>query len=148
MKVPSAPIEGGTITNRIRLMTHSKIILMISAAIAVAALTSEADAAKRRVAKRVVLAPAAAAKVLADAPHDARFERGYVCFTDHFHYGSSGGKVSRAAAQASAISSWSSFVDFEYGGAWASFSKAGSKKVSCTAGSGGWECSAEARPCK
>lgn len=86
------------------------------------------------------------AETIGEAMHSARIERGYVCYTDHYHYGSGSGS-SKKAAQANAISSWSSFVDLEYGSAWAMFSKAGSKKISCTQGSS-WECSVEARPCR
>lgn len=98
-----------------------------------------AEAAKKRT--------AAAGAAVSGLWHDARRERGFICYTDHFHYGSSGNQSSRRAAEAEAIGSWSSFVDLEYGGAWARFAKAGSKKMTCTQGSGGWDCSVEARPC-
>lgn len=128
-------------------MTGSNLFKVAAVLAIVAIPATNAGAAKRPPAHPTV-APFNNAKLLADAPHDARFERGYVCFIDHFHYGSSGTKPAKGAAVAAAISSWSSFVDFEYGGAWANFRKAGSRKVSCTAGSGGFDCSAEARPCQ
>ena len=84
----------------------------------------------------------------ANAPHDARYERGFICYTDHFHYGSSAGQASRRAAEIAAAGSWESFVDFEYGSAWARFSKAGSKGFKCEQSGGGWGCSVEARPCR
>jgi len=80
--------------------------------------------------------------------HDARIERGFVCYSEHFHYGSSGIQPTRAKAEAAAISSWSSFVDFEYGSAWARYARAGSKQMSCSQSGSGWDCSVEARPCK
>lgn len=80
--------------------------------------------------------------------HAARRERGFVCYSDHYHYGSSSAQSSKKAAEAAAISSWSSFVDFEYGSAWASYSKSGSKKMTCSQSTSGWDCSVEARPCR
>ena len=78
--------------------------------------------------------------------HDLRREKGRLCMTDHWHYGNGTGS-SRKAAQADAISSWATFVDLEYGSDWARYSKAGSRKVSCSQGSA-WNCQVEARPCK
>lgn len=106
---------------------------------AACALAPGADAAKHRKSTQ--------AETIGEAMHTARIERGYVCYADHFHYGSGSGS-SKRAAQANAVSSWSSFVDLEYGSAWAIFAKAGSKKISCSPGSGGWDCSVEARPCR
>lgn len=80
--------------------------------------------------------------------HDWRKERGLTCMADHWHYGSSSGHGTRAAAEKAAIASWSSFTDFEYGSNWARWSKAGSKKASCKQGASGWECSVEARACR
>lgn len=80
--------------------------------------------------------------------HDWRREGGKTCMTDHWHYGSSGGLGSQKAAEVEAIKSWSSFTDFEYGSNWARWSKAASKKMSCSKSGNGWGCSAEARPCK
>jgi hypothetical protein len=70
-----------------------------------------------------------------------------MCMTDHYHYGSGTG-ATKAAAQKSAISSWSSFTDFEYGSDWARFSKAAAKKVSCSSSGGSYTCQVEARPCR
>ncbi len=80
--------------------------------------------------------------------HDWRKERGMNCFVDHFHYGSSTTQPTRAKAERDAINSWSSFTDFEYGSNWARYGKAGSKKMTCKQGGGGWECNVEARPCR
>lgn len=80
--------------------------------------------------------------------HDWRRERGMNCFVDHYHYGSSTLQPTRAKAERDAIKSWASFTDFEYGSDWARYSKAGSKKMSCKSGGGGWECNVEARPCR
>lgn len=120
-------------------MTLSKILTGMIAVAAVCALASSADAAKHRKSTQ--------AATIGEAMHSARIERGYVCYSDHYHYGSGGGS-SRRAAQANAVASWSSFVDLEYGSAWASFAKAGSKKVSCSQVLSGWDCSVEARPCR
>lgn len=82
--------------------------------------------------------------------HEQRRERGSVCFTDHYHYGSSSGLPSKAAAQAAAIKSWADFVDFEYGAAWTSWKRSGTKSVKCSqSGIGGsWGCDVSARPCR
>ncbi|MEQ1719036.1 MAG: hypothetical protein ABL907_24130 [Hyphomicrobium sp.] len=127
-------------------MTLAKFMMLgMAAFVAAAGFAGDADAAKKR--RLVRQAPAAGASV-SGLWHDARVERGFICYTDHFHYGSSGNQPSRRAAEAAAINSWSSFVDLEYGGAWSRFAKAGSKRMTCTQGSGGWDCSVEARPCK
>lgn len=79
--------------------------------------------------------------------HDLRKEGGRTCFTDHFHYGSGSG-ANKAVAQKAAIGSWSSFTDFEYGSDWARFSRAASKSMKCSGGTGSVDCQLEARPCK
>ncbi len=75
--------------------------------------------------------------------HDLRRERGRLCMSDHWHYGSGTGPTVKAA-QADAIKSWASFTALEYGSDWARFSRAASKKMTCS----GDSCSVEARPCK
>jgi hypothetical protein len=82
--------------------------------------------------------------------HEQRRERGVICFTDHFHYGSSSGQPTKKAAQMIAIKSWGDFVDFEYGSAWRGWQISGSKSISCSrAGLGGpWGCDVSARPCR
>lgn len=80
--------------------------------------------------------------------HEQRAEGGRICFTDHFHYGSSSGEASRAAAERSAIASWAGFTALEYGNNWGSWRIAASKKMSCSQSGAGWGCNAEARPCK
>jgi hypothetical protein len=122
----------------------TKVLTVVTALAVCAAVALPADAARKKA--RKAAAPSAAA--LADAPHTARFERGFVCYTDHYHYGSSSGQANRAAATTAAVGSWQSFVDLEYGSAWARFSKAGSKRVTCEDSAGGWGCNVEARPCK
>ena len=64
----------------------------------------------------------AMAQEMADI-HEQRHERGVICFTDHFHYGSSAGASSKRGAEIAAIKSWSDFVDFEYGPAWAGWAR-------------------------
>jgi hypothetical protein len=96
----------------------------------------------------LLAATPAAAQSLSDL-HEQRRERGLNCMTDHFHYGSSSDKSSKRAAQAAAIQSWADFVDFEYGSAWTSWARSGSKSISCTqAGSTNWGCDASARACR
>lgn len=80
--------------------------------------------------------------------HAQRRERGHICFTDHFHYGSSSGLRTKRAAQAAAIRSWADFVDFEYGRAWTSWGASGSKQISCSNGGGSWGCDVSSRPCR
>lgn len=70
-----------------------------------------------------------------------------VCMTEHYHYGSGNGRT-QALAQRAAIGSWQSFTDFEYGSAWARFSKAAGKRMSCSKAASGFSCQVEARPCK
>lgn len=119
-------------------MTFLQVLTGVCAAVVVVAISSGAEAARK----------STQAETIGEAMHSARIERGFVCYTDHFHYGSSGNQSSKKAAEIAAISAWSSFVDFEYGSAWANFRKAGSKKMTCSQGSGGWDCSVEARPCR
>ncbi len=82
------------------------------------------------------------------ASHDMRREGGRVCFSDHTHFGSSSGMPTLAAAQREAAVSWASFVDFEYGGTWASYAKASGKDMKCSQSGGGWGCDLGARPCR
>lgn len=124
-------------------MTFMKVLTGALALAAVAAVAAPADAARKAGGRSSAVSAA-----IANALHTARYERGFVCYSDHYHYGSSGLKATRVQAERAAISAWSSFVDFEYGSAWANFGRAGSKKMSCSQGSGGWDCSVEARPCK
>lgn len=100
-----------------------------------------------------VCAAGFAAPVLADdnglaAIHDFRREGGRLCFADHWHYGTGSGGT-RKAAQADAISNWSSFTALEYGSDWARFNKASSKSLRCQPNGGGsFDCQIEGRPCK
>ncbi|MGI9403049.1 MAG: hypothetical protein ACR2OF_00880, partial [Hyphomicrobium sp.] len=47
--------------------------------------------------------------------HDLRRERGRICMSDHWHYGTSGPQKSKARARRAAIRSWASFTAMEYG---------------------------------
>lgn len=71
------------------------------------------------------------------------------CFVDHFHSGSGSG-ASKREAEASAVASWQSFTDFEYGGSWGSWRNAEAKSVQCEPGGlgGGWACTLNAIPCR
>ncbi len=124
---------------------HFSKIFQVAACVATLAAISSAsisavDAAPRK-------RPVAAVTGLA-AMHDMRTEGGRLCFSEHFHYGSSTGQKNVKAAQAAAIQSWADFVIFEYDPSWASFNRASSKEMKCSQGSGGWSCDASARPCR
>jgi hypothetical protein len=80
--------------------------------------------------------------------HAWRRERGRICMSDHWHYGSSASHRTRAAAQRDAIRSWQDFTNLEYGSRWARFSRSASRRVGCSRSGGGWSCNVEARPCK
>lgn len=81
--------------------------------------------------------------------HAQHKERGLVCMIDHYHYGSSSGKASKAAATRAAIQSWADFVDFEYGATWTSWTRSGTKSINCTnGGAGNWGCDVNSRPCR
>lgn len=80
--------------------------------------------------------------------HAMRREGGRLCFLDHYHYGNSAGAASERAAKISAVKSWASFVDLEYGSDWARYSRAHSKSMKCERSASGWSCMVEARPCK
>jgi len=81
--------------------------------------------------------------------HEQHKERGLVCMVDHYHYGSSSGKASKAEAVRAAIQSWVDFVNFEYGSGWTSWNRSGTKSVNCTnGGSGNWGCDVNSRPCR
>jgi len=80
--------------------------------------------------------------------HALRREGGRLCMADHWHYGSSGQERSRRRAQRGAIQSWQDFTDLEYGSNWARYSRAHSRRMSCSRSGGGWSCNVEARPCR
>jgi len=112
--------------------------------IAVMAVTP-ADAAKKK--KRFVRAVPVVTGLAAS--HDLRMEGNRICFSDHYHYGSSMGGKTKRAAEIEAIKSWAGFVAFEYGNDWANFAKSGSKSMKCNAPyQGSWSCDLSARPCK
>lgn len=71
-----------------------------------------------------------------------------LCMDGHFHYGSGGSPVSKAAALADAKRKWASFVVVEYGTDWGRFSLAAAKGATCTGSKGSYHCSVEASPCK
>jgi len=80
--------------------------------------------------------------------HAWRRERGRICMSDHWHYGSSGTQRSRRTARRAAIRSWQDFTDLEYGSSWARWSRAASKRMGCSRSGGSWSCDVEARPCR
>ena len=128
-------------------MTLKKTVTVIVAGLIAASLAGPAFAAKRQHAQKRVVVAATAVTGLA-AAHNLRRESGRLCFSDHFHYGSSAGKSSMKAAQAAAVASWADFVDFEYDGSWTSFARASNKEVKCSQSGGSWSCDASARPCR
>jgi len=80
--------------------------------------------------------------------HAIRPERGRVCMSDHWHYGSSSGQRSKRAAERDAIRTWQNFTALEYGSDWARWRRSGSRKMGCSRSSSGWGCNIEARPCR
>ncbi len=69
------------------------------------------------------------------------------CMIDHEHSGTGSG-INRKAAELSAIRSWASFTDLEYGDAWANFNHAIGKQMRCNSGMGGVQCDLLATPCR
>ena len=66
----------------------------------------------------------------------------------HLHYGASDSMSTKKSARRDAIASWVSFVDLEYGSAWANFKNARYKSISCRNQEAGWSCNVEANPCR
>ena len=122
----------------------SALQLVLAGVVAVAAAQPGLAKARRHAPARV----ATAAVTGLAASHDLRREGNRLCFADHFHYGSSFGLPSQRAAQASAAKSWADFVDFEYGGSWASYVRSSSKDMQCSQSTSGWGCEVSARPCR
>jgi hypothetical protein len=69
------------------------------------------------------------------------------CLVDHEHAGSGTG-INKKAAELSAIRSWISFTDLEYGSDWASFNNSVGKQMRCSAGSGSVQCDLLATACR
>lgn len=95
----------------------------------------------------ILAATPSAAQGLADIHTHVR-KGNKICMADHFHSGNSAGEPSRERAEREAIASWQGFTGLEYGGGWASFRFAESRKVKCDRSGTGWACSVEARPCR
>lgn len=91
--------------------------------------------------------PASAQGAGLDGLHEKRQEGGRICMADHFHDGSGTGRT-RKAAEADTARAWAEFTGWEYGAAWASFSTAASKTMTCSDNGGSWSCQASARPCR
>jgi hypothetical protein len=103
----------------------------------------------------VALAVATAANVGASglARLHAQVKIGHkVCMADHDHYGESGLWPTKGHAMAAAQRSWSGFTGLEYGRAWASYSLAEGRKMTCapskTIRGEMWGCKVSARPCR
>jgi hypothetical protein len=79
--------------------------------------------------------------------HTLRKEGGKLCMADHYHSGTGAGRT-KAAARSAAIRSWADFTNFEYGTAWARFSRAASQSTRYTKAEKGWSADVDARPCR
>jgi len=69
------------------------------------------------------------------------------CFVDHTHEGSGTG-YDQATAMRSAVKSWESFTDLEYGSDWASYANSIGKTVSCSKYQSDISCQVSSTPCK
>ena len=69
------------------------------------------------------------------------------CFIDHTHEGSGTGH-DQATALRSAVKSWESFTDLEYGSDWASYANSIGKTVSCSKYQSDISCQVSSTPCK
>lgn len=72
---------------------------------------------------------------------------GRTCLVDHEHDGSGKGDT-QPLAMRSAIQSWESFTDLEYGSDWASYANSVGKRVSCGRLGGEVSCQIAARACR
>jgi hypothetical protein len=96
----------------------------------------------------LVCEPAVADETGLASIHQFRKVGKKTCLVDHSHDGAGTG-TSRQVAELSAIRSWMSFTDLEYGSDWAQFRMAISKSMRCsTNGPGNWSCQLEAVPCR
>jgi hypothetical protein len=110
--------------------------------------------------KRAVLVAAAMGVAAATAPavagldklHKQRAEGGRVCFSDHWHFKSSGAWPTRAEAESAVLASWRRFTAAEYGAAWGDPGTAAGAKMECASGTNSrgatWSCNFKARPCR
>ncbi len=80
--------------------------------------------------------------------HSIRRERGRICMSDHWHYGSGSSSKSKRTAEREAIRSWQNFTALEYGSDWARYYRSASRKMRCSRSSSGWSCDTESRPCR
>ncbi len=71
-----------------------------------------------------------------------------ICFSDHYHDGSSSGHKSRDAAEAAAVKTWQNFTAWEYGSAWGNFWIAANRGVKCDQSGGAWSCHVQAKACR
>ena len=116
--------------------------VFLAASVFLVTAVAPADARKRRKVMRAMPAVSGLA-----ASHSMRIEGGRMCMADHFHYGSGTGNA-RRVAEISAVQAWAGFVDFEYGGSWASYGRSSGKQMTCAQGGTGWSCDVSARPCR
>lgn len=110
-------------------------------------LTTTAMAAALCASLALTIPPAYAQDSGLASMHTLRKEGGKLCMADHFHAGSGDG-ATKAKARIAAIRSWADFTDFEYGPAWARFSRAASVTTRYTKAENGWTATVEARPCR
>lgn len=83
----------------------------------------------------------------ATTTHDTRREGGRLCVLGHTHGGSGDGGT-KSVALIAALKVYVDTTTDEYGSDWASWSKAGSKRVSYTKTADGWTAAVEGRPCR
>lgn len=112
---------------------------VVAAIAATIGFSVSADAAKKH---KVVAVDGMAAM------HDIVRVGNRICFDEHYHYGSSAGQPTKAAAQKAAVDSWFQLVDIEYGPEWGNFNKSIKKKVNCSRSTSGWGCDVESVPCR
>jgi hypothetical protein len=93
------------------------------------------------------VAPAVADESGLASMHSWQKVGGRTCMTDHEHDGSGTGHTLDVAMR-SAIKSWESFTDLEYGSDWASYANSVGKRVSCGRGISDFSCQISSRPCR
>jgi hypothetical protein len=93
-------------------------------------------------------APALADETGLAGIHSWQKVAGRTCMTDHEHDGAGNGRTPELAMR-SAIKSWESFTDLEYGSDWASYANSVAKRASCGKGiMGDISCQISSRPCR
>jgi hypothetical protein len=93
-------------------------------------------------------APALADETGLAGIHSWKKVAGRTCMIDHEHDGSGNGHTPEVAMR-SAIKSWESFTDLEYGSDWASYANSVAKRARCGRSvMGDISCQISSRPCR